>query len=331
MKILSARDEESNETPDEISAAKVAYRPDNIRILQFSVYFLLCSLVAGIGSATFLFIRNSEYAVMMTEFTSTSSLIKQRVFEDISKKAIASDLMNHLFAYADEGGYGGTFPNITLPGFELTMNAMRNLADLRFVNLCPLISNDTRSGFEHYAKVTAASQIELQSLNISQNGITDFDNKRVSGYIKNSTYPTLLLPIWQTAPISTGYTFVMVDIHSLGGSRTETIDIVLSTKEKRYTDLIVFTNRDRGIVRPSTLLFSPILSLKEGNPVIGLFAGGFSWDIILRNATLEAITIVLETSTQVFSYATGKNGVTTLGEGKKIRNESDNFEVYVST
>ena len=30
-----------------------------------------------------------------------------------------------------------------------------------------------------------------------------------------------------------------------------------------------------------TIVFRPIISIADGNPIVGMFSGGFSWDIML--------------------------------------------------
>ena len=300
---------------------------NKIALLQFSVYFLLCSLIAGIGSATFLYIRNTEYAALSTQFAASCLLIQQEIFDDVKKKGFAAEVANNVFANADNLGYGGTFPNMTLPGYESIIVSLSQLASLRFAHICPLVTNVTRAGWEKYAADNVALLKGPVSLTVPTatnpwvvaSGIvnrTSSGKVRASGYVAGSLYPKILFPIWQTAPIKSGANFVMVDVHSLGGARTRAIDIVLSTKKKTYTDLVIFA-RDTNAIRPSTLLYSPIISMKGDSEIIAMFSGAFTWDIMLAGISNEALYIVLVSPTHVFTYSLKDGQVITLGEGKR--------------
>ena len=107
----------------------------------------------------------------------------------------------------------------------------------------------------------------------------------------------------------------MADPHSRTGTRLRSIDEVISTKKVVFTD-IVRLSRDVGSARYSTLVYGPIFSIEPGNPMVGLFQGGFTWDVVFSNATFESIVIVLQTDTEVLSYIVGTDGLQSLGSGR---------------
>ena len=107
----------------------------------------------------------------------------------------------------------------------------------------------------------------------------------------------------------------MADPHSRTGTRLRSIDEVISTKKVVFTD-IVRLSRDVNSARYSTLIYGPICSIEPGNPMVGLFQGGFTWDVVFSNATFESIVIVLQTDTEVLSYIVGTDGLQSLGSGR---------------
>ena len=300
---------------------------EGIKVLRFGVYFVLWSLTAGIGSATYLLIRKAEYANLHNQYSSGCTLIQNRVNQDIAKKMDAAELVHRIYASASDNAFGGKFPHITLPGFQSSMEGILKLAQLRFIAVSPLITTDTRHSWEAYA-TTNASLLDSSSFpsnvsTIDRNYLIAYgianrseggERKRAGNYISGSSYPTTFFPTWQTTRGDLSYVTIMVDPHSRPGTRSRSIDQVISTKKAVFTD-IVRLSRDVTSARYSTLIYGPIFSLETGNPMVGLFQGGFSWDNIFSNVTFESIVIVLQTNTEVLSYTVGTDGLQLLGSG----------------
>ena len=312
--------EENNKLPSESVE-------DGINVLRFSVYIVLWSLTAGIGSATFLLIRSAEYINLNNQYSSGCTLIQNRVNQDITKKMYAAELVHKIYSSASYGAYGGMFPNMTLPGFQSSMEGILQLAQLRFIAVSPLITTDTRYSWEAYA--TANAGLLDNSSFPTNSSTTDNDyliaygianrteggeRKRAGNYISGSPYPTTFFPTWQTTRSESSYVTIMVDPHSRLGTRSTSIDQVISTKKAVFTD-IVRLSRDGSTARYSTLIYGPIFSLETGNTMVGLFQGGFTWDEIFSNVTFESIVIVLQTDTEVLSYTVGTDGLQSLGSG----------------
>ena len=300
---------------------------DGIKALRFGVYFLLWSLTAGIGSATFLLIRKTEHANLSNQYLSGCSLIKNRVNQDIAKKIDAAELVHKIYSSASYGTFGGKFPNMTLPGFQSSMEGILKLAQLRFIAVSPLITTATRHSWEAYATANAGlldnSSFPSNSSTVDNDYLIAYgianrteggERKRAGNYIYGSSYPTTFFPTWQTTRSNLSYSTIMADPHSRTGTRLRSIDEVISTKKAVFTD-IVRLSRDVDSARYSTLIYGPICSIEPGNPMVGLFQGGFTWDVVFSNATFESIVIVLQTDTEVLSYIFGTDGLQLLGSG----------------
>jgi hypothetical protein len=49
---------------------------DGIKVLRFGIVFLFCFLLAGMGTVTFVLLRNAEIVMLKTHYQSSTSLIR---------------------------------------------------------------------------------------------------------------------------------------------------------------------------------------------------------------------------------------------------------------
>jgi hypothetical protein len=290
------------------------------RALRFGIGFLLCSLISCFGSLSYHLLMAAEVALLRNDISSTSMLINQSVNADFTRMVDAADVVSNLFGNAIENNYGGTFPNLTLPGFESTINSLRQLSGLQYIAYSPLINNRTRASWEAYAKDNVRLlNGPLSLITAAANGISNLTSYRQkvhdTGYIDGSPYPTTLLPVWQVAPIYGQAEIVMVDLHALVGNGGKAIDRVLATKKTYITEASHLLSSGNNSLRPEAVIFSPILSLKSGDPIVGLFTGGFCWDQIFNNITRSSVYVVLRTDDSTFTFHLNEGEVTLQGKG----------------
>jgi hypothetical protein len=290
------------------------------RALRFGIGFLLCSLISCFGSLSYHLLMAAEVALLRNDISSTYMLINQSVNADFTRMVDAADVVNNLFGNAIENNYGGTFPNLTLPGFESTINSLRQLSGLQYIAYSPLINNRTRASWEAYAKDNVRLlNGPLSLIAATANGISNLTSHRQkvhdTGYIDGSPYPTALLPVWQVAPIYSQADSVMVDLHALVGNGRKAIDRVLATKKTYITEASHLLSSENNSLRPEAVIFSPILSLKSGDPIVGLFTGGFCWDQIFNNITRSSVYVVLHTDDSTFTFNLNNGEITFQGKG----------------
>lgn len=288
------------------------------RALRYGIAFLLCSLMACFGALSYHLLQVAEERLLRNDIFLTYMLINQNVNADFTRIVDAANVVNDLFGHAIENNYGGTFPNLTLPGFESTINSLRLLSGLQYIAFSPLIDNRTRGGWEAYAKENVRLlNGPLSLITSTANGISNLTSHRQkvygTGHIDGSPYPTVSLPVWQVAPIYEQAEKVMIDFHALVETGKK-IDRVLATKKTIITDTPHLLQSEKSL-RPGGVIFSPILSLKSGNPIIGLFTGGFVWDQIFSNITLSPIYVVLETDDSTFTFDLNNGHVNLHGRG----------------
>lgn len=131
-----------------------------------------------------------------------------------------------------------------------------------------------------------------------------------------------MFPIWQISPINKFASSVMVDYHASSPLRMQAIDSVVTTKKTVFTDFLVFLGVGGSSTstsnRSSAVLYSPILGLSSGSPLLGVFSCGFSWDVMFGNITFDFILVVINTDTSTNSYSLSPAGVSYLGTGNSL-------------
>ena len=155
----------------------------------------------------------------------------------------------------------------------------------------PIIDNTTRHGWEAYASANVDLLHGPSSLKVRTSGswiVADGIYSKTSagvaiknpGYLANSKFPKVMTPVWQIAPIASNAKAVMYDVHTTPQSRTDVIDNIISTKKPGFTDILQLVQD--SYYRPSTILYGPIQSLENGNPVVGTIGIILSWDQVLQ-------------------------------------------------
>ena len=266
----------------------------HLKVIKIAIIFLLCSMIASMGPLTYLLLHGAEMDEFESTFLSASQLMSNSISGSIERKIAAGKLVNNLFGGAIASNEEQILPNFTLQNFEKTMNSLAISANCRYIAFAPLINNTTRLGWEAYAaknvqmlngppslttSINGSWTVADGIYNISVSGVHSYD----LGYTgKDTPYPYWIFPIWQVAPIAQNFDLVMLDSHALKtGGRQSSIDQALTSRKSVFTSFVQMV-QDVGIInRPSTIIFSPIVSLADGNPIVGMFSGGFSWDVML--------------------------------------------------
>jgi len=212
-------------------------------IVHGLVFVFICSISAGVGVATFFGQRATELALFQTQFDGTIQQVQGTLQFGLSQKFAASRLLNkvvhvafllqyplhslipihsctisslQLYAYAAKYGYGTTFgqspPYFTLPGMQNISAELYLLGgNLRGTEWHPLVTNDTRSAWETWAKQNIAVQTKGLAPNIFKtinttaykygicNKTSATTYARVSGTIVGGDprFQHWLFPIWQ--------------------------------------------------------------------------------------------------------------------------------------
>jgi hypothetical protein len=132
--------------------------------------------------------------------------------------------------------------------------------------------------------------------------------------------------------MASNYKTVMFDPHAAVGSRQEVIDKGIALKKGGFTDFVQLI-QDAPKVRPSTILYAPILGITADSPIIGYFGGVFSWDTMLTTALpsyIRGLNLVIATGTTSFTLSLGKGVVTVLGKGDLHESEFSKYGRHIT-
>ena len=262
-----------------------------IRVLRIIAIISLGSLLATVGPIIYILLHGIEVKNFEDSLESISRQLYYNLNNSIERKILTCKAVGSILGRAMGGNNNN--PNFTFVNFESTMTRAAALSDLRSLSFCPLVNDVTRAGWEAYATENIYKLHGPPSLNTSINGswvisdgiynLTSSGKKvRSTGYISGSRFPNLLFPVWQIAPIAPNADTVMLDSHGVThGDRLKAIDKMLTFKRSVFSDVVQLIPDGFLTVRPSTIIFSPILNPSIGEAVLGMISGGFTWDSIL--------------------------------------------------
>jgi hypothetical protein len=210
--------------------------------LRLGLGFLLSSLIAGFGAASYVALRNIEIKNFEDQYDSSAAQIAKTIYNSLEDKYTAGSMANHIYGYAIQNGYVGTMPNVTLPGFEDIFGDLIKLASLRGCDFDPLVTTDNRKAWEAYAAENVGLLEGPDALwNRSASGYTGWlvsdgiYNKTKAGFAYDMGYnewaerPEWLFPVWQIAPIEEEHYAVMHNPYSMNKKRAQLYDKMFNT------------------------------------------------------------------------------------------------------
>jgi cell division protein FtsL len=188
--------------------------------LKIIVIIVLLTAAVLVSVSTFLFTRNDEVQDFERQFEAHATRVVESFREIFEHQLAANDaLSSSITSYALASG--STFPNVTVPNFEVLGANARILSDALIILYTPLVSNEDRIGFEAYARdneaqfdEALASENELRQRQDEAFGISGPPGQElppmpmeIYKYGPNNTKPSVPegtgphLPIWQMSPI----------------------------------------------------------------------------------------------------------------------------------
>jgi class 3 adenylate cyclase len=119
--------------------------------LKIGVAIVLLTATLLVSIFTFKFTRDAEIQDFETQFDAHATRVIESFREVFDRQLAAVDVLSSsMTSYALASG--STFPNVTVPDFEVLGANTRILSDALIVFYCPLVSNEDRTGFEAYAR-----------------------------------------------------------------------------------------------------------------------------------------------------------------------------------
>ena len=290
----------------------------NVFLLRYTIFSVLAAVAAFIGYYSETRLSSQEQKTFYNIFLSEASTIHYHVLGSFATKYTSSLMVSNIFATAIQNGYAGASPNITLPGFDAIMGNIGTIASLGTMTFSPLVTNITRHQWESFARANVGHLNGPAYLNTSSgtrwvvaDGIgnqTALPHVYNSGFVSHSPEPTWLFPYWQATSYAEGE--FMLDPRSGPSAVKEAINRVITTKKGTLSDIITsYGALENGMPRPSSVLFSPIIGLQSGSPIVGLFSGQFYWEDVLKTSMSQRMDCVISSPTSKFTMSIDKSGI----------------------
>jgi class 3 adenylate cyclase len=121
-----------------------------VRVLRISTLFVLLSTAALVTTGVYFISRLSEEETLQSEYEAGANQVIKSFHISVEQflgsfDALASIITSHAI------DSGSTFPNVTVPDFEVHADATRVLSRAPFVQYLPLVTDEIRKEWETYA------------------------------------------------------------------------------------------------------------------------------------------------------------------------------------
>ena len=118
--------------------------------VRIVMMFILLSMTIAISVVTYRYSRQVEQDEFTSHYESVSLTLVENFHDSFERRLAALDgLSSAITSHAKSSG--STFPNVTMPDFEVLGATARIQADSAYIIWLPLVTDDTRAGFEAYA------------------------------------------------------------------------------------------------------------------------------------------------------------------------------------
>ncbi|CAB9524168.1 Receptor-type guanylate cyclase gcy [Seminavis robusta] len=120
-----------------------------VSCLRWVVLLVLLATAASVSVITFFYSRRVEEEQFLAEFASVAAMTLRSFVEAVEHKMGAMDTMaTGITSYALASGE--TFPNVTVPDYEIKGASIRTQTDSIYSFWLPLVTDETRAGYEAY-------------------------------------------------------------------------------------------------------------------------------------------------------------------------------------
>lgn len=308
------------EVVNEDEAKNERFKMNLVRWLRISIFIALSLAAALLGYFAYTTFSDAEQDSFKREFSSSAVLIEDNLraaFQDIERTALEQAAI-FTYRFPDESQW----PNITFPNYAKVFKAQLNGTNARGMTFSPLIDARTnRKTWEAYAArayksldLPASIRASLASWPPSK-GIYDLpfgqDGRKVYSVvpIPGSRYPYLLVPTWQTIPRIYS-TFLMFNLHA-NGPRMLTIGQAVKARKPALSDFLALLIDPVTVIRPSSIMYAPIIGFHDRKKVLGMTSLFFSWDSLLSGSLpsfIDGIECVIMSSSSLTSYTFSISG-----------------------
>jgi class 3 adenylate cyclase len=337
-----------------------------VSVLRVIVIAVIAFAAVVVSTCVYLYTRNVEEETFETQFAAYSNRIVESFHDSIEDNLGATDALSVLitsFALST----GATFPNVTVPNFEVIGASSRVLADALVVFWLPLVTDETREGWEEYSVMNQnqlmTSFLSESALQVAQNKKFKSDrslqdapvfNERIWG-LQGAAKPEgtgPYLPLWQITPTLPFVSLLNTDMLDYSNA-AESFREVLRSEEA----VLGISTSDEGADENTIAIFNAFLTYGQyrdsieqysGDPissisypvfdsfgadrkVAGVLATNIYWKLyfehILPPGANGIICVLENTLNQTFTYEIHGPDATYLGKGDMHDSRYDYLEV----
>jgi class 3 adenylate cyclase len=209
---------------DKVLERKTLASKENTAVfwVRCAVFLVLLGTAALVSTIVCLYTKNDQVQDFESAFEAHATRIQESFYETIERKLEAVDALSvTITSYAKSTG--ATFPNVTLPDFEIRCSNSRVLSDTSVINYQPVVTDETRLGWEAYQIANRDHFDEALASGISQRahqdirlGHTDGDKRSLQESDLRDVIVNLAsdgtqnvapegsgpyLPVWQISPV----------------------------------------------------------------------------------------------------------------------------------
>jgi hypothetical protein len=149
---------DNNTNADKILERKTLASKENAAVfwVRGAVFLVLLGTAALVSSIVYLYTRNDQVQDFENAFEAHATKIVESFYETVERKLEAIDALSvTITSYAKSTG--ATFPNVTLPDFEIRASNSRVLSDSAVFNYQPVVTDETRLAWEAYTRLKTAT------------------------------------------------------------------------------------------------------------------------------------------------------------------------------
>lgn len=209
--------EDDREIERRTLAAKENKAVSRQRIIVFLVLLLMATLVV---TGVYRYTKNDQWMEFEKGYRGSARKVVESFQTTIARKLEAVDALSVAFT-SHAQSTGSSFPNVTLPDFEIRGSNTRILAESPVINYQTIVTHDQREGWEAYVAVTKDYYRKSVESGVNQRvfqdqyyGFTPGENSKpsetiteISDHLYNigtnrapALNASVYLPIWQISP-----------------------------------------------------------------------------------------------------------------------------------
>jgi len=329
----------SNDEEDDKQQNKLASTNDKrVFRLRLAIISMLLFVTGFISSYAYKLTNDPEQQMLQESYKQESTLLLNEfskvLINQASTASALAETYSSQFFNASALGENSTFPFTTLPFFDAIAVPHLSILNARAISFNPLLNVSADPSiqweWEAYAKANSWRQNALVRNAKNGWGLKGVYDKDASGN-KISAKDHFLVPVWQIAPIANSdanYKAVMFNLYS-ETVRRDALNRMLSSRSSQFTAMLKLVQDTTGILRPSTICFSPVFNLgsnSTNNAIVASISVVFTWDKVFSSNLLtsaDGLVFVLKTSCttscgalpQTFTYAIKGGAMQIMGAG----------------